>query len=61
MSCNSTIAARLLVSLSARVPDMLDGADQMLFVDVDDTIGEVHGCGEQAAEFEYSGVRGLNA
>ncbi|TQC49847.1 hypothetical protein EEB14_07865 [Rhodococcus sp. WS4] len=61
MSSNSTVAARLLVSLSARVPDMLDGADQMVFVDVDDPIGEVHGCGEQAAAFGYSGVRGLNA
>ena len=40
---------------------MLDGADQMVFVDVDDTIGEVHGYDEQAAAFGYSGVLGLNA
>ena len=61
MSSNSTVAARLLVSLSARVPDMLDGADQMVFDDLDDTIGEVHGYDEQAAAFGYSGVLGLNA
>lgn len=55
------VAARLLAGLTARVPGLLDGADQMMFVDVDDTIREVHGYGKQGAAFGYSGVRGLNA
>lgn len=33
----------------------------MVFVDVDDTIIEVHGPKKQGAGFGYSGVRGLNA
>ena len=32
-----------------------------MFVDLDDTIIEVHGYGKQGAGFGYSGVRGLNA
>ena len=55
------VAARLLAGLTARVPGLLAGADQMMFVDVDDTIREVHGYSKQAAAFGYSGVRGLNA
>ena len=33
---------------------------QFAFVDVDDTIREVHGYAKQAAAYGYSGVRGLN-
>lgn len=54
------VAARLLAGLTARVPGLLAGADRMVFVDVDDTIREVHGYSKQAAAFGYSGVRGLN-
>jgi len=46
------------------VPGLLAGgqnADGIAFVDVDDTIREVHGYAKQGAASEYSGVRGLNA
>lgn len=55
------VAARLLAGLTARIPDLISGADEIAFVDVDDTIREVHGYSKQAAAFGYSGVRGLNA
>lgn len=46
-----------------RVPGVLAGADDLdgvAFIDVDDTIGEVHGYAKQAAGYGYTGVRGLN-
>lgn len=54
--------ARMLAALAARVPGMLagGGTDGMAFIDVDDSIGEVHGYRKQGAAFGYSGVRGLN-
>src|SRR5699024_6833633 len=53
---------RLLAGLTARVPGLLAGADAdgIALVDLDDTIGQVHGYAKQAAAFGYSGVRGLN-
>lgn len=51
---------RVLAGLAARVPQLV-GADGLVFVDVDDTIGEVHGYAKQGAGFGYTGVRGLNA
>ena len=33
----------------------------MAFIDLDDTIREVHGYAKQAAAYGYSGVFGLNA
>ena len=57
------VNARLLPALCGRVPKLLPdgGADGITFVDVDDTIREVHGYAKQAAAFGYSRVRGLNA
>lgn len=55
------VASRLLAGLAARVPGLLAGGDTVSFVDIDDTIREVHGYAKQAAAFGYSGVRGLNA
>ena len=55
------VASRLLAGLAARVPGLLTGADTVAFLDIDDTIREVHGYAKQAAAFGYSGVRGLNA
>jgi hypothetical protein len=61
------VAARLLAGLTGRVPGLLagaghaDGAEGIAFVDVDDTIRQVHGYAKQGAAFGYSGVRGLNA
>ena len=55
--------ARLLAGLTARVPGLLAGGqsrDGLAFIDIDDTIREVHGYDKQAAAYGYSGVRGLN-
>lgn len=54
-------ASRLLAGLTKRVPGLLAGGQAFAFVDVDDTIREVHGYAKQAASYGYSGVRGLNA
>jgi hypothetical protein len=54
--------AGLLAGLAVRVPGLLAGVQGggMAFVDVDDTIREVHGYAKQAAAFGYTGQRGLN-
>jgi len=57
------VGARLLAGLADRVPGLLAGAgdaDAIAFLDVDDTIREVHGYAKAAAAYGYSGVRGLN-
>lgn len=53
-------ARQVLAGLVGRVPKLV-GADPLVFVDVDDTIGEVHGYAKQGAGFGYTRVRGLNA
>jgi len=56
------VASRFLAGLSQRagiVPPV--GGHGFTFVDLDDTIIEVHGYAKQGAGFGYSGVRGLNA
>jgi Transposase DDE domain group 1 len=58
------VGARVLAGLAGRVPDLLAGANDtegIAFLDVDDTIREVHGYAKQGAAYGYSGVRGLNA
>jgi hypothetical protein len=54
------VASRLLVALAKATP-LLAGADQVSYVDVDDTIRETHGYAKQGAGYGYSGVKGLNA
>ncbi len=57
------VSSRLLARLAARVPGLLAGAeaeDGIGFIDVDDTIREVHGYAKQAAGYGYTKVRGLN-
>ena len=54
------ISAGLLAGLATRVPGLLAGADGIAFVDVDDTVREVHGYAKQGAAFGYTGQRGLN-
>jgi hypothetical protein len=51
---------RLLTGLAVKVPTLI-GGDDLVFVDVDDTIRAVHGYQKEGAGFGYSGVRGLNA
>lgn len=56
------VASRMLINLAGEAPIVPAPTDgQMVFVDVDDTIIEVHGPKKQGAGFGYSGVRGLNA
>jgi hypothetical protein len=54
------IASRLLVALSGMTP-LLAGADQVAYVDVDDTMRETHGYAKQGVDYGYSKVKGLNA
>ncbi len=53
---------RLLAGLTARVPALLADTrrDRIAFVDVDDTVREVHGYAKQAAAYGYTRQRGLN-
>jgi hypothetical protein len=63
------VASRFLTGLAERTrllaepgtPAVPDTDGGYAFVDVDDTIIEVHGYAKQGAGFGYSGVRGLNA
>lgn len=57
------VGAGLLAVLAALVPGVLAGGrdrDGLVFVDIDDTVRQVHGYAKQGAGFGYSGVRGLN-
>jgi len=55
-----SVSGGLLAGLTARVPGLLGGGEQIAFLDVDDTVREVHGYAKQAAAFGYTGQRGLN-
>ena len=58
------VASRTLTGLATAVPRLLAGAtapDGLAFVDIDDTIRQVHGYAKQGAAYGYSGVKGLNA
>jgi hypothetical protein len=54
------VASRLLIALAKATP-LLAGADQVTYLDVDDTIRETHGYAKQGTGYGYSGVKGLNA
>src|SRR6478609_2020276 len=54
------VGSRFLCGLADRTP-IVAGIDGTVFVDIDDTIIEVHGHGKQGSSYGYSGVRGLNA
>lgn len=58
------VASRFLANLASRVPllgSLASASKDFVFVDVDDTIIEVHGYQKQGSGYGYSGVRGLNA
>ncbi|MHA7303150.1 IS1380 family transposase [Pseudarthrobacter sp. MDT1-22] len=56
------VASRFLANLGTRAPLLgAPAASDFVFVDVDDTIIEVHGYSKQGSGYGYSGVRGLNA
>jgi Transposase DDE domain group 1 len=54
------VAARLLERL-ARATPTLAGANQVAFVDLDDTVRQTYGYAKQGAGRGYTGVNGLNA
>ncbi|MCY7289716.1 MAG: IS1380 family transposase [Cryobacterium sp.] len=54
------IASRLLIAVSAMTP-LLAGADQVAYIDIDDTMRETHGYAKQGVGYGYTGVKGLNA
>src|SRR5680860_332154 len=56
------VSSRLLAELAQKAPGLLAGGgpDGIAFLDVDDSIREVHGHAKQAAAYGYTGVRGLN-
>lgn len=56
------VASRFLANLGTRAPLLGSlGVEDFVFVDIDDTIIEVHGYEKQGSGYGYSGVRGLNA
>lgn len=56
------VASRVLAGLAREAPQVPRASeDGLVFVDVDDTIIEVHGYQKQCAGFGCSGVRGINA
>lgn len=56
------VASRFLTSLARTAPLFGEpSGEDFIFVDVDDTIIEVHGYAKQGSGYGYSGVRGLNA
>ena len=55
------VAAATLAGLARAVPGLVAGCEAMTFVDIDDTIREVHGYAKQGAAYGFSKVNGLNA
>lgn len=54
------VHSRLLINLARQAP-LLPGADEVAFVDVDDTLKQTYGYAKQGAGRGYTGVKGLNA
>jgi hypothetical protein len=54
------VAARVMANLAAMTP-LLPGADQVAYVDIDDTVRQTYGYGKQGVGYGYTGVKGLNA
>jgi hypothetical protein len=54
------VAARLLARLVAATP-VLPDANQVVLVDIDDTVRQTYGYAKQGAGRGYTGVKGLNA
>jgi len=55
------VASRFLTGLTAVAPTPGGASEELVLVDVDDTIIEVHGYAKQGSGYGYSGIRGLNA
>ncbi|MGC3023533.1 IS1380 family transposase, partial [Brevibacterium sp. FAM 24630] len=59
------ISSRFLTNLNEHTPllptNQESAQTSMIFVDVDDTVIDVHSASKQGAGFGYQGSRGLNA
>jgi hypothetical protein len=55
-----SVAAAVLTALAAAAP-LLPGADQVSYLDLDDTMRQTHGYAKQGAGYGYTKVKGLNA
>jgi hypothetical protein len=54
------MAAQVLVNLAGHTP-LLRDADQVCWVDIDDTVKQTYGYAKQGAGYGYTGIKGLNA
>ncbi len=54
------VASRLLINLAGQAP-LLPGADELAYLDIDDTLRQTYGYAKQGAGRGYTGVKGLNA
>ncbi len=54
------VASRLLVNLAGQAPLLVGGADQVAYLDIDDTMRETHGYAKQGVGYGYTGAKGLN-
>jgi DDE family transposase len=54
------VAAGLLTRLATATP-VLPDADQLVFIDLDDTVRQTYGYAKQGAGRGYTGIKGLNA
>ncbi len=54
------VASRLLINLSHAAP-LLPGAEELAYVNIDDTVKPTYGYAKEGAGRGYSGVKGLNA
>jgi hypothetical protein len=55
-----SVAGAFLIALAGRTP-LLAGADQVTYLDFDDTMRETHGYAKQGVGYGYNKVKGLNA
>jgi len=56
----AAVSRRLLANLTGHAP-LMPGADQISFLDIDDTMKATYGYAKQGAGYGYNGVKGLNA
>ena len=54
------VGSRVLANLAGIVPGLLAGADQVAYLDVDDTIRATHGYAKEGVGYGYTGLKGLN-
>jgi hypothetical protein len=55
-----SVAAAFLIALASSTP-LLPGAEQVTYLDLDDTMRQTHGYAKQGAGYGYTKVKGLNA